>query len=112
MRKLSFIGNNLEIDGNSIELEYNISDARIIKNRVVVIYKFDELVDKTGQFKNCIAFDENGKELWVAEHPTNQSADSYVSFLDTMDNRLWNFACFICTIDYETGKLKNVDFTK
>ena len=27
-------------------------------------------------------------------------------------DKLWNFSCFICEIDYQTGKLINANFTK
>jgi hypothetical protein len=110
MKSLEFSDNNLDIDGTSFELEYNIEDARIIDNKVIVIYKFDELVPKHRLFNNCQAFDSNGTLLWTAEHPTNASADFYVNFI--MDNKLWNFGCFVCTCDFSTGKLLNAQFTK
>lgn len=112
MEKLYFIANRLKIDGRSIELPYNIQEARIIEDRIVVIYKYDQLVDKTGQFQNCVAFDKNGNELWVAEHPTNNGNDVYINFMGPTDNRLWNFACFNCTLDFKTGKLTDAVFTK
>lgn len=112
MKRLNYRGKNLEIDGKSIKLNYNIKDARIIDNKAIVIFEFDELADKYKQFQNCIAMDANGDKLWVAEHPTNQTADTYLEFMNKADNRLWNFACFVCTIDFATGKLKNAEFTK
>lgn len=110
MKSLKFSDNILNIDGKSLKLEFNIEDARIIDNKAIVIYKFDELVPKFRQFNNCQAFDSTGTLLWTAEHPTNGSADSYVNFM--AGNKLRNFGCFVCSLDFSTGKLKDVQFTK
>lgn len=100
------------IDSQIFELDYQIRDARIIENLAVVIYRFDEMVSRNQQFNNCQAFDNNGKLIWSAEHPTNTSAVFYVEFMDSKKNKLWNFGCFICEIDFKTGKLIQADFTK
>lgn len=110
MKSLEFSENFLNIDGKSFELEFNIADARIIDDVAIVIYKFDELAPKHCQFNNCQAFDSTGTLLWTAEHPTNASADSYVNFMK--GNKLWNFGCFVCTLDFKTGKLLDAQFTK
>lgn len=110
MKSLEFSDNKLNIDGKIYELEYNIQDARIIEDKAVVIYKFDKMAPKNRQFNNCQAFDSNGKLLWTAEHPTNASADSYVNFIK--ENKLWNFGCFVCALDFSTGKLLAAQFTK
>ena len=98
MKSLEFSENYLKLDGKSFELEFNIADARIIDNKAIVIYKFDELAPKHGQFNNCQAFDSVGTLIWTAEHPTNGSSDSYVNFMN--ENKLWNFGCFVCTLEF------------
>jgi hypothetical protein len=110
MKSLEFSDNKLNIDDKSFELQYNIEEARILDEKATVIYKFDELAPKNRQFNNCQAFDSDGTLLWTAEHPTNTSADFYINFMK--DNKLWNFGCFICAIDFSTGKLLNAQFTK
>jgi len=112
MNNIKFEDKILNIDGKELELEFTISDARIIDNLAIVIYKFDDSVPKYRQFQNCMAFDKNGELVWTAEHPTNTTADSYVEFINSNDNRIWNFGCFICEIDFSNGKLLNVKFTK
>ncbi len=112
MKNLTFEGRRLKIDDISIHLDYNIAETRIINDLAIVILKFDELAPKHRQFQNCIALDKSGKQIWIAEHPTNQSADSYVNFMGTHDNRLWNFGCYVCSLDFNTGKLLNAEFTK
>ena len=112
MKNVTFEGQTLRIDGISIRLDYNIAETRIVDDLAIVILKFDELAPKHRQFQNCIAYDKDGKQIWIAEHPTSQSADSYVNFMDGNDNRLWNFGCFVCSLDFKTGKLLDAQFTK
>jgi hypothetical protein len=112
MRNIEFENKNLRIDGQDFELDYQIKDARIIDNLAVVIFKFDETAPKYRQFNNCCAFDNNGNLIWTAEHPTTTTADFYVEFMDTKSNKLWNFGCFVCILDFKTGRLKKADFTK
>lgn len=102
----------LIIDGKQFELEHRISEVRIIENLAIVIYDFDDNAPKHRQFQNCKAFDENGELIWTAEHPTNTTADSYVEFMSGSENKIWNFGCFICELDFKNGKLKNAVFTK
>ena len=112
MKKVESSNRTLKIDGVEFELEYNIKELRLINDLAVVIYKFDQLAPKNRQFKNCNAFDKNGKLIWTAEHPTNMTADSYVEFMNGNENRIWNFGGFICELDFQNGKLKNAVFTK
>jgi hypothetical protein len=112
MRTIKFKGKNLEIDGTSLELDFQIDDVRIIDNRAIVLFKNNALAPKNRQFNNCHAYDNQGKLIWVAEHPTNETSDFYVNFVSSEDNRLWNFACFVCQLDFKNGKLIKADFTK
>ena len=112
MNKVEFEDKKLKIDGKELELEFTINDARLINNLAIVIYKFDNSVPKNRQFQNCKAYDKDGMLVWTAEHPTNTTADSYVEFMNRNDNRIWNFGCFICEIDFDNGKLLSARFTK
>lgn len=112
MRRIEFKNKALKIDDQTYELDHQIRDARIIGDLAVVIFSFDESIPKYRQFNNCQAFDKTGKLIWTAEHPTNTTADFYVEFMDSKNNKLWNFGCFICEIDFKTGKLIQADFTK
>ncbi|WP_320051766.1 hypothetical protein [uncultured Acetobacteroides sp.] len=112
MKHLDFKDKFLRIDDKELEMEFSIKDARIIDNKAIVIFDFNDLVPKHRQFNNCRAFDNNGDLIWIAEHPTNTSADFYVEFMDSKSNKLWNFSCFICQLDYKTGRLIKSEFTK
>ena len=112
MKLLAFENRILRIDNNEFELEFTIEDARIIDNLAIVIFKFDKLVPTYRQFRNCRAYNEDGVEIWIAEHPTNVTADFFMGFMDAKSNKLWNFGCFICEMNYRTGKIINAEFTK
>ncbi|WP_412561534.1 hypothetical protein [Winogradskyella sp. MIT101101] len=112
MKKVKFNNRTLFIDGKQFELDHRIKDVRKIDNLAVVIYDFDQNAPRDRQFRNCKAFNSNGELIWTAEHPTNITADSYVEFMKGRGNKLWNFGCFICELDFKNGKLKNAVFTK
>jgi len=112
LKKVKSDNRTLFIDGKQFELEHRIKDVRIIDSLAVVIFDFDENAPRHRQFQNCKAFDSNGELIWTAEHPTNMTADSYVEFMKGRGNKLWNFGCFICELDFKNGKLKNAVFTK
>ena len=67
---------------------------------------------KLQQAKNLMAYDLSQKLLWVAEHPTTDITDTYVEITQEAPLKAWNFACFVCDIDIETGKLLHAKFTK
>ena len=112
MNKIEFSNKELIIDGVKFDLAHTIRDARIIENLAVVIFKFTDEIPRHRQFNNCQAFDRNGKLIWTAEHPTNTTADFYVEFMDSKKNKLWNFGCFVCELDFKNGKLIKAVFTK
>ncbi len=112
MKILNHRDSVVTIDGKSFQLEYHVNDARIVEGRAVIIFKDSSGIGRLRQFQNCHAYNDEGELLWVAEHPTNRTNDLYLNFVDKDTNRLWNFACFTCELDFSTGKLKDVLFTK
>jgi hypothetical protein len=60
---------------------------------------------------NLISYDLHQRELWTAENPGG-GADAYVNFITDSPLKVWNFSCFICTLDESTGKLIKKEFTK
>jgi hypothetical protein len=108
--KMNFKDNILELDGREFKLDFPIRTAKKINDLAVVIFDHSDKVPKYCQHQNCMAFDSDGNHVWTAEHPTNGNADYYIDFLQ--NNKLWNFSCFICTIDFTNGKLIDAEFTK
>ena len=112
MNKVASNNRTLIIDRKEFTLDHPIHQVRIIENLAIVIYDFDDSAPKHTQFQNCKAFDDDGKLIWTAEHPTNSAADSYVEFMNETDDKLWNFACFVCELNFKNGRLKNAVFRK
>tara|TARA_B100000780_G_C21053927_1_gene423323 strand:+ start:179 stop:508 length:330 start_codon:yes stop_codon:yes gene_type:complete len=108
--ELKFRDNILEIGEENFEMEFPIRTAKIIDDLVVVIFDHSEKVPRYSQHQNCRAFDLKGNHIWTAEHPTNGNADYYIDFIEK--NKLWNFACFVCEIDFKNGKLIDAQFSK
>ena len=108
---VTFEGRTLHVAGETWSVDYPISDACLIDDVVVVIHDYMSGPPRS-QFRNAEGFDVVGRKLWTAEHPTNETVDAYVKFIDWDPLVLWNFACFRCTIDPSTGKLLKAVFTK
>ncbi len=109
--ELTFNKDTISINGQSWKVDHEIHDARVISEKVVVLYQYYK-GPKNSQFKNLEAFDLGGKKLWTAEHPTSETSDTYVEIRQENPLVLWNFACFVCRVDPESGKLLKSDFTK
>ena len=93
------------------DVAYPIEDCALVADKVIVIY--DQMAGPTWrQFRNLVAFDLEGRKIWTAEHPTNETADVYLKITKADPLTVWNFGCFICRIDLETGKLLESTFTK
>ena len=82
-----------------------------IGDRVIVIFDYMSF-PKPQQARNLMAYDLSQKLLWVAEHPTTERTDTYVSFISETPLRVCNFASYTCEIDVETGKIRHATFTK
>ncbi len=74
----------------------------MIGDRVVVLYDY---MSGPGfrQFHNVEAFSLTGERLWVAQHPTSESADAYVEFMSSEPLELCNFAGFECELDSQSA---------
>ncbi len=90
---------------------YPIEHCVLVGDKVVVIYEHSS--GKTwGQFRNLEAFSLAGRQLWTAEHPTNETADAYVRVLALDPLTVLNFAGFVCQLDEATGKILKKEFIK
>lgn len=108
--EINFKDNILEIDGKDFELDFPIRTAKRIDDLVVVIFDDSDKVPRYSQHQNCRAFDLKGNHIRTAEHPTNKNTDYYIDFMEK--DKLWNFACFVCEVDFRNGKLIDTQFTK
>ena len=104
-------GKQLQLDETILDLPHPILDARQLGDRIVVIFDYMDF-PKWRQARNLRAFDRQGRELWIAEHPTNETADCYVNFMRDDPLTVGNFVGYRCVIDKATGKLVESEFTK
>ncbi len=103
--------NQITFRGGVRKIPHPILDSRKIGDRILIIYDYmDYPLEK--QARNLLAYDQDGNQLWTAEHPTDKKTDCYVKFIS--DDPLWvlNFASYDCRIDIKTGKLIDKVFTK
>ena len=111
----SFSGNRIQIGERYWEVEYPIGDAVLLDDKIIVLYdtgSAEAQLINFRQFRNLVAYDLNGKKLWTAEHPTNETAGAYIEFLSSNPLKVWNFVGFICEINPMNGKLIKSEFTK
>jgi hypothetical protein len=104
-------GKRLQIENTVLDMPHTILDARQIGERIVVIFDYMDF-PRWRQAQNLRSFDTSGKELWTAEHPTNETADCYVNFMKERPLTVGNFAGYRCVIDEATGKLLKSEFAK
>ncbi len=90
---------------------YPISDLRRVGDVVVLLY--DPMSGpRHHQFQNLEGFSLDGRRLWSAQHPTTETADCYINFLDGDGLVAWNSACYECALDPGSGRLLSAVFTK
>jgi hypothetical protein len=104
-------GNELILDDHVIRLDYPIRQTVLMDNRIIVV--FDYMAKQNiGQFRNLRAYDFEGKELWIAQHPSNETVDTYVEITNNNPLIVWNYAGYICEIDPTNGKIIKATFAK
>ena len=110
--KTSFHGRTLTIDGRSFEHPHAIRDVRVWQDRVFVIYDYTEFASDAPA-ANMVCVDAAGHQLWVAANPTEENpVDAWLEFLPHEPFGIWNFACFACKFNPDTGSLTEIKFTK
>lgn len=108
---VSWSGKVVRVGDREWMVPYPVVDARRVGDVVVVLYDY-MAGPRHCQFQNLEGYDEGGRRLWTAAHPTNMTADAYVSISTDKGLRAWNFACYECELDPRTGRLVKAEFTK
>jgi len=108
--QVRFEGDRVFVGDESWRTTFPIVDLRVAGDTVAVIY--DHIAGPNWhQFRNLEGYSPDGRRLWTAEHPTAETADSYVSFMDGDGLVAWNYARYVCTIDPATGRLLSATHT-
>jgi hypothetical protein len=103
---ISFSGNVISLAGLQIKLEHDISDAREIDGRCVVLFDPDAYTSRFGQFPNLIALDSAGRRLWTAELPSTTSGDRYYKIVSERPLIVYSIYSEECELDLLTGSIK------
>ena len=107
---MSFHDQTIHIGDRSLLLAHPLIDVARIKGGIAVIFDYTSL-PKEECSANLFAFDENGETLWRAV-ALDFPASAYVKFIRSSPLTVWNFACFMCTINIADGTLVGTEFTK
>ena len=103
-------GNKVRFDGREINGEYPVCDARQARSILLVLYRPESF--RGGQFRNLVAFDLSGCEVWRAELPTSMSMDAYYQIVSESPIIADSYCSYRCTINEATGKILKKEFFK
>ena len=65
-----------------------------------------------GTFRNVVALDRGGRQVWVAETPTTSTGDCYYHIASAKPLIAYSTQSFDCTIDPTSGRITEQVFTK
>jgi hypothetical protein len=111
MSVVTFNDKDVTCGDQTWEADYPVLAARQVEDCVCLILDYMSF-PKHQQARNLRGYTSAGVLLWIAEHPTNETADCYVDFIDKPTLAASNLAGFACDLDATTGKLMTVTFTK
>lgn len=100
----------VRFDGREISLDYPVYDARLVGEMLLVLFRPDSR--KGGQFRNLVAFDLAGRELWTAELPTSSGVDAYYEIISDRPIIADSYCSYRCTIDERSGRITKKEFYK
>ena len=101
----------LEVNGVAWELDYPVLDAFAYDSNVIVLFDPDAGL-KIPNFANLVCYGNDGEKIWVAELPTNKTADTYCGIISRSPLLLYSFCSYDVEIDPNTGKIIKQNFTK
>ncbi len=114
---IEFEGNKLHHKNKWLILPYKILDAIVVNESIFVIYDYMEYDDQKPA-GNLVKLDSSGKQLWVAENPTNNRTDAYTNFIRSIATQsddsilVNNFAGYSCETNVKVGTVLSVRYTK
>jgi len=102
--------NKVQFDSCEINGEYPVYDARQAGSILLVLYRPESV--RIGQFRNLVAFDLSGCEVWRAELPTSMSMDAYYQIVSENPIVADSYCSYRCMIDEATGNILKKEFFK
>jgi len=118
----AFLGKKLNIEGRLVETPWPIRDAFTVKWGVIVLMdQFASLkgpvldireVREIPKGQNLFCYSVEGKLLWKAEFPTDNTEDYYYGISSRSPLVVNSFSSYRCEIHQETGKIIRKEFFK
>ena len=99
------------MDFTDFESHHKVIDSIEISDRVIYLFDYMDF-PRHAQAQNLKCFTKEGKLVWIAEHPTNSTNDSYTSISFDKVLKAFSFGCYSVEIDIDTGKILRKVFTK
>jgi hypothetical protein len=109
---MTFDRHLLTLDGVTFAQAYPILDVLPIGDLAVVLFDPDAVQSTFGQFRNVIAFDADGREVWIAELPTTYTGDAYYGISAENGLTAFSIQSFVVVLDVRTGAILDATFTK
>ena len=110
---ISFKNNQLTVGDSLWTVERPVVAARILEERVFVVFDWMTYKPNYAPAYNLEAFDLDRNRLWrVSEHPISGGALAYTGFAQSDDLLVYHFAGYVCQFDPCNGKLLESVFTK
>lgn len=117
---VSFQGNSLLIDGQSIQMPWPVLDAREEENKIFVLFDPDSyLLDPDYKkmrrqgapaIRNLVALTKAGARLWEAELP--EASDYYYRLSSSKPLIANSFSSYRCEIGVDDGTITRKEFLK
>lgn len=96
-------GNKVDFDGLVLDCEYPVQDARQVGGILLVLYRPESF--RGGQFRNLVAFNLSGCEVWRAELPTSMGMDAYYQIISENPIVANSYCSYRCTLEASTGRI-------
>jgi outer membrane protein assembly factor BamB len=112
---VDYVNNNILPIGNDyIELPGRIVDAQMHRNKIaIVIFPTDEVNEDVNKTNNVHLYNQSGDIIWVIEEPDSSGYDIYNRVKVENDSlNAHTQGGFTYTIDSQTGKIIDSEFTK
>ncbi|MFC3959726.1 hypothetical protein [Halovivax cerinus] len=109
MTQVQYDDNVLTIDGESMALEYEITQVMEADGIILVVLYPPEGEQHDG--RNVIAFDTNGTRLWRSERPEDATSHCFGELYKEGEEVIgWSWNSNEYKIDLETGELENLGY--
>jgi hypothetical protein len=109
---VTFVEQQLSIDGGKHELPFPIDEAFEYDGLVVVLFDPDSPAETFRPFRNLIALDASGHQQWEADLPTSNPGDRYYKVTSKDPLTACSTQSYDCVIDVSTGRIMVKTFTK